>query len=65
MAAPPREGGSAFVPVKLLELDAPSAPPPSDVAAKRARPRLAEARGAARWRSACRTAAPRCRSTLT
>ena len=31
------EGGPAFVPVKLLELDAPSAPPPSDVIAKPAR----------------------------
>src|ERR1700730_2169859 len=38
VAAPPERGGSAFVPVKLLELDAASAPPHSDVAAKRARP---------------------------
>ena len=37
VAAPPERGGSAFVPVKLLELDAASAPPPSDVAAKPAR----------------------------
>ena len=37
MAALPERGGSAFVPVKLLELDAASAPPPSDVAAKPAR----------------------------
>src|ERR1700677_2581797 len=34
VAALPGRGGSAFVPVKLLELDAASAPPPSDVAAK-------------------------------
>jgi transposase len=34
VVAPPERGGSAFVPVKLLELDAASAPPPSDVAAK-------------------------------
>ena len=33
VAAPPERGGSAFVPVKLLGLDAASAPP-SDVAAK-------------------------------
>jgi transposase len=37
VAAPPERGGSAFVPVKLLELDAASAPPPSDVVAKPAR----------------------------
>jgi transposase len=37
LAALPERGGSAFVPVKLLELDAASAPPPSDVAAKPAR----------------------------
>jgi transposase len=37
VAALPERGGSAFVPVKLLELDAASAPPPSDVAAKPAR----------------------------
>jgi transposase len=37
VAAPPERGGSAFVPVKLLELDAPSAPPRSDVVAKPAR----------------------------
>ena len=37
MAALPERGGSAFVPVKLLELDAASAPPPSDVATKPAR----------------------------
>src|ERR1700722_6795706 len=63
VAALPERGGSAFVPVKLLELDAASAPPPSDVAAKPARQTRRGARGAARWRSACRTA-PRCRSTL-
>ena len=37
VAVPPERGGSAFVPVKLLELDAASAPPRSDVAAKPAR----------------------------
>jgi transposase len=37
VVAPPAGGGPAFVPVKLLELDTPSAPPPSDVAAKPAR----------------------------
>ena len=37
VVAPPERDGSAFVPVKLLELDAASAPPPSDVAAKSAR----------------------------
>jgi transposase len=37
VAALAERGGSAFVPVKLLELDAASAPPPSDVAAKPAR----------------------------
>ena len=37
VAVPPERGGSAFIPVKLLELDAPSAPPRSDVAAKPAR----------------------------
>src|SRR3984957_190357 len=37
VAAPPERDGSAFVPVKLLELDAASAPPRSDVAAKPAR----------------------------
>src|ERR1700722_13432352 len=37
VVAPPEGDGSAFVPVKLLELDAASAPPPSDVAAKPAR----------------------------
>jgi transposase len=36
-AAPPERGGSAFVPVKLFELDAPSAPRPSDVMEKPAR----------------------------
>ena len=47
MAVPPERGGSAFVPVKLLELDAASAPPRSDVAAKPARPtRRGERRGA-------------------
>src|SRR5580693_3347278 len=35
--APPERNGPAFVPVKLLELDASSAPPPSDVMAKPAR----------------------------
>lgn len=37
MVAPPEEGAPAFVPVKLLELDTPSAPPRSDVIAKPAR----------------------------
>ena len=37
VAVPPERGGSAFVPVKLLEFDAASAPPRSDVAAKPAR----------------------------
>ena len=37
VVAPPEGGGPAFVPVKLLELDAPSAPRPSDVMAKPAR----------------------------
>ena len=37
VAVPPERGGSAFIPVKLLELDAASAPPRSDVAAKPAR----------------------------
>jgi transposase len=37
VVAPPEGGAPAFVPVKLLALDAPSAPPPSDVAAKPAR----------------------------
>jgi transposase len=37
VAVRPERGGSAFVPVKLLELDVASAPPPSDVAAKPAR----------------------------
>jgi transposase len=35
--APPPGGALAFVPVKLLELDAPSATPPSEVMAKPAR----------------------------
>ena len=35
--APPERNGPAFVPVKLLELDTSSAPPPSDVMAKPAR----------------------------
>jgi transposase len=37
VVAPPERGGPAFVPVKLLELDAASARPPSDVVAKPAR----------------------------
>ena len=37
VVAPPEKGGPAFVPVKLIELDAVSALPPSDVAAKPAR----------------------------
>ena len=37
VAALPEGDGPAFVPVKLLELDTPSAPPPSDVMAKPAR----------------------------
>src|ERR1700722_16827774 len=53
VAALPGSGGSAFVPVKLLEFDA--APPPSDVAAKPAR-QTRRGASAARWRSACRTA---------
>ena len=47
VAVPPERGGSAFIPVKLLELDAASAPPRYDVAAKPARPtRRGERRGA-------------------
>ena len=37
VVAPAERRGPAFVPVKLLELDTSSAPPPSDVAAKPAR----------------------------
>src|SRR5271170_8412249 len=37
VVAPPAGGALAFVPVKLLELDAPSATPPSEVMAKPAR----------------------------
>ena len=37
VASPPERDGPAFVPVKLLALDAPSAPPPSEVMAKAAR----------------------------
>jgi transposase len=37
VGAPPEGGGPAFVPVKLLELDTPSARPRSDVMAKPAR----------------------------
>ena len=37
VVAAAEEGAPAFVPVKLLVLDAPSAPPPSDAAAKPAR----------------------------
>ena len=37
VAALPERGGPAFVPVKLLALDASSAPPPTDVMAKQAR----------------------------
>jgi transposase len=37
VVAPPEGGAPAFVPVKLLALDAPSAPPPSEVMAKPAR----------------------------
>jgi transposase len=37
VSPPERDGGPAFVPVKLLELDTPSAPPRSDVMAKPAR----------------------------
>jgi transposase len=37
VVAPPGRDGPAFVPVKLLELDPASAPPPSDVIAKPAR----------------------------
>src|SRR5580693_8877357 len=46
----PERNGPAFVPVKLLELDASSAPPPSDVMAKPARQTRRGARPA-RWRS--------------
>jgi transposase len=46
VVAPPEGGAPAFIPVKLLELDA-SAPPRSDVAAKPARQtRRVERRGA-------------------
>ena len=44
VVVPPEGGAPAFIPVKLLELDAASAPPRSDVAAKPAR----QARRAAR-----------------
>ena len=37
VVVPPEGGAPAFVPVKLLALDAPSAPPPSEVMAKAAR----------------------------
>jgi transposase len=37
VVAPPEGGGPAFVPVKLLELEAPSAPPRSEVMEKPAR----------------------------
>ena len=37
VASPPERDGPAFVPVKLLAVDAPSAPPPSVVMAKAAR----------------------------
>jgi transposase len=37
VVVPPEGGAPAFIPVKLLELDAASAPPRSDVAAKPAR----------------------------
>ena len=37
VVVPPEGGAPAFIPVKLLGLDAASAPPPSDVAAKPAR----------------------------
>ena len=37
VVAPPERDGPAFVPVRLLELDAASAPRPSDVTAKPAR----------------------------
>src|ERR1700689_1604381 len=37
VVSPPERDGPAFVPVKLLELDTPSAPPRSDVMAKPAR----------------------------
>ena len=47
VVAPPERNGPAFVPVKLLALDAPSAPPPSELMAKAARqPRRGERRGA-------------------
>jgi transposase len=37
VVSPPERDGPAFVPVKLLELDTPSAPPPSEIIAKPAR----------------------------
>ena len=43
VVAPPERGGPAFVPVKLLELDTSSAPPPSD-----AKPARQTRRGARR-----------------
>ena len=47
VVVPPEGGAPAFIPVKLLELDAASAPPRSDVAAKPARqPRRGARRGA-------------------
>ena len=52
----------AFVPVKPLELDAPQRHG-LPMSSRSRLVRRAEAQGAARWRSVCRTA-PRCRSTL-
>jgi transposase len=47
VVVPPEGGAPAFIPIKLLELDAASAAPRSDVAAKPARPtRRGERRGA-------------------
>src|SRR3984957_18092867 len=47
VVAPPEGRAPAFIPVKLLELDAASAPPRSDVVAKQARPtHRVERRGA-------------------
>jgi transposase len=47
VVAPPERCAPAFIPVKLLELDAASAPPRSDVVAKRARQtRRGQRRGA-------------------
>ena len=61
--AAPEAMGPAFVPVKLLELQRRSVAAPAEVERSR-RGKHGEPHGAARWRSACRTA-PRCRSMPT